>query len=121
MCFREKKKEPEIKYREKSFNIGVTLLEIEFQDGRKFLTSVYGIVDQNIYVHEGAVRPPYVIKSLEEAKRQLQNVTHNNHSAFIDDIKNPTQSATGAPIGAKLLETTDYYHTFKEAYLEEVK
>jgi hypothetical protein len=117
----------EVRYREIEVNIGKTVVEIQFSDGRKFLTTVYGEAGQRVYSENGLskgskafVDKVYVEKSIEVAKRLIRNLKIEGQ-IFLNDTRNPTESAAGIVVSAKILETFDLIEKFPEGYLEVVK
>lgn len=115
--------------------VGYTEVVLNFLDGRKFTTYVYGRMDQCVKVEhknftfnlepslkmywvDGFITTPETVFSETAAQQFIQNCY--GMSVFVDDPKFPYNSIEGKVIEATIGHTEEeYYEEFREAYLIE--
>lgn len=110
-----------IKYEKRTFDVGKTVVELTFEDGRKFKTTVVGEFSQ--YVNPGCdyfalfnvphqATEPSISKasiqtSLAKAKYFLTNLSLDK-STFVDDPTDVRKSIIGKIAFAKILESKEF-------------
>ena len=119
-----------LKDRQESFEIGRTTVKITFNDGRTFVSAVYGLVDQ--YVNNGQsycsshgveldprVSPVSVLRSLEMAQNLLKNIRGHEVVTYEDDSRNPRSATTGLVQSIEILKSAPYKVDHKVYFIEE--
>lgn len=119
-----------LEYRSITIDVGKTLIEYDFLDGRKLKSWVYGITAQ--YTDQGSSTFDKTGKytdavvsyinsytSIDKAQNQITSINSTYTVVLTDDDKKPRKSMSGNVIGAKILKTENYKEEFQEAYLIE--
>jgi len=113
--------------------VGITFIKLKFSDKRQFITFVTGEVyqyqhdgtevtsdySQRVLVKEPSVDELKITNSLAQAEIFLKSLNEFKKS-YLDKPVNPTKSAFGVVIEAKILKTKPYKISTVEAKLENI-
>lgn len=128
MFFKSKKSENKqrvkkfkVNYRPIKVQVGLAVVEIVMEDGRKFDTTIYGDVNQDIPFYVGSNRPAKIaiIRGSEKARRFMTTLSKTPQT-FVNDPKDINRVMIGIPVSASLVYTDAHEVDFQEAYLEQV-
>jgi hypothetical protein len=136
--FFNKKKEPskadvtskitkKIVYKEEEFDVGKTSINIVFVNGEHFEITVYGSIDQSIYIgseynsldSEPKVWPPFIRTSVLEAGYKLDSLDGSRPMNYTNNRECPTKIIYNTYYSASIIKTEPHLVKFKVAYLEE--
>jgi hypothetical protein len=120
-------------YSEQEMDVGRTIVEVTFRDGKKMKTCVYGHVMQDAssgqdethhypFVEAYALHPK-VRESLLVAQEQLRYGSGESALTVVDDEFNPKANYTGVVLSKKILKSSSYMQKYMRAYtapIEEV-
>lgn len=113
-----------IKYKDPvNFQVGYTVVNLKFLDGREFQTIVYGTVEQYnsmCYDADSFVVGQVFINNSNMMAQNFIKITCYYEKVFSDNPNNPQKSIKGNVISAEIGNTEeDFSIEFKECYLVE--
>lgn len=111
---------------EQTFEVGITVVELKFKDGRKLNTRIYGRASQQLnnlalrgYEQDHTSGIPYagepeIITSEKQAQEFIRQIGSGHTTTYVDDDLSPTVSIVGEIIQGKIVKTLSETHTIAQ-------